>query len=307
MDTFAPSDAEHLVHFKFWSPNLPTETLDVMAAEVLDAYHWDFKEFSNRWVQSPISDGCIAAHQGEWLSIATAAYAATREKLPGRATELLELLQFELTRQAKVFLEFKRSQAGVGMLKAAALVSHHLIDLDRMITSLGLEETDPLYLFAFQAGKESKSRSARFSGAFLEVTRLSQSVMASENQRHIALRALRSLTKSKAFLLPIAPFFDDWGKVVGSHPDLTPQEIGEIVEVLYLAWETLKGPDGVPTNYAYPRAVSGILNGFTGGLSKLSPWISPSVEKKLSSGLFHSLYLIPQSRFEEQWEHQALR
>ena len=307
MDAFAPSDAEHLVHFKFWNPNLPTETLDAMAVEVLTAYRWDFKEFSNRWVQSPLSKDCIAAHQGEWLSIATAAYAATREKLPQRATELLELLQFELTRQAKVFLEFKRAHSGVGMLKASALVSHHLTDLDRMITSVGLEETDPLYRFAFQVGKESNTRAARFSGAFLEVARLNQSVMASENHRHIALRALRSLTKSKAFLLPIAPFFDDWGKRVGSHPSLSPQEISEIVEVLYLAWEKLKGTDGVPTTHAYPRAVAGILSGFSGGLSGLTPWISDEVEKKLSSGLFHSLYLIPQARFEEQWEHRALR
>jgi len=309
LGTFTPaSDIEHDVRFRLWknleTENAPAEVIEKMTLSVLDAYTWEFKPFTNRWVKSPISDGYIAEHQGSWLTMAVQAYATTHSRLPILAEKLFDLLQFELTREAKVYLEFKRAHDGLGLLKAGALLAHHLGDLDRAIHLSGLKEDDPLCLFAYRAGTETGVRAARFSGAFTEATKLNRAFTHSENHRHFALSNTRVLRESLEFLLPVAPFFDSWGKKIASA--LSPKDLAEIVEILYYGWESLKGSERTTLTYAYPRAVAGILDGLPGGLSSLSPFLSSTVERNLVTGLFHSLFSIPQTRFESDWAQRSL-
>jgi hypothetical protein len=308
LGAFASADLEHGRHLRLWQTKGQSEyslsTLEQMSAEVLRAYHWDFKPFSNRWVKSPISDGCIAAHQGDWLCVAVQAYVAIQKRLPEQALQLFDLIQFELTREAKIYFEFKRAHDGLGLLKASSLIAHHLSDLDRTILASGLDPNDPLYLFAFHAGAETGSRALRFSGALVEATKVNRALMLPENHRHFALSTPRGLKKSLKFLLPIAPFFDDWGREL-AHA-MSPKELAEIIEILYLGWEELKGHEKATMTYAYPRAVAGILEAAPGGLSALLPFLTPGIERHLISGLFHSLFTIPQSRFENEWAQRTL-
>ncbi len=304
--TFAPPDLESQIRFTLWNPNLPGDAIREMAETVLEAYTWDSTAISRRWIASPHTKLILSAHFGEWFAVAVAAYATMRSRDPMLAMRLREAIEFEVTREAKIYLEFRKARDGIGMTLAAALISQNLGDLDRGVETWGLGAGDPLYDFGYGASRAEGMRAARFGGALAEAGRLNKSALASENHRYFALRAPKALRRSVELLLPIAPFFDDWGRRVATHPSLRPEEIAGVVDALYQGWEKLKSPDGLTITHAYPRAVAGILEAFPGGLNALAPLLSAAVERNLRSGLFHSLAAVPESRFTDPWAQRAL-
>jgi len=110
------------------------------------------------------------------------------------------------------------------------------------------------------------------------------------------------LRQSADLLLPVGPFFDDWGRKIALHPGLNPKEVGSIVEALVDGWEKLKTP-----TLGYPRALAGILDTFPGGFSGLSEYIPARISRTLKSGKLRSLICIPKKRFEEQWNQIGLK
>lgn len=304
--TFVPTDVDNQIRFKLWHPTLPVEVTAAMAETVLRAYDWDHKVFCQRFVTSPLTGEVLAGHHGEWFSVAVAAYAATKKRLPELSQKIREKIEFEVTRHAKVYLEFKRARDGVGLLKTATLIAHNLGDLDRVLEMWKLSAGDALYDFAFKAGHDEPGKVARFSGALGEAGRLNKAFMAPENHRHLPLREPRCLRRTTDFLLPVAPFFDEWGTRLAKHPVLDIKEIAEVVEALYNGWERVKGPDGLTVTYAYPRAVAGILESVPGGMGALSKVLPAKIERNLKTGLFRSLVSVSRQRFEEQWNQMAL-
>ena len=135
---------------------------------------------------------------------------------------------------------------------------------------------------------------------------MNRAFIAAENHRHFALRGPRALRRSVDLLLPMAPFLDQWGTRVATHPGLSSEDVAAVVEALYSGWEKLKGPDGLKITHAYPRAVAGILDAYPGGMSALSEILPARVERNLRTGLFRSLVAVPEPRFTEQWAQRAL-
>ncbi|MBS1962152.1 MAG: hypothetical protein JST04_08050 [Bdellovibrionales bacterium] len=304
--SFVPADVEHLVGSKLWHHALPSDAIREMAETVLEAYHWDSTPVTGRWIVSPHSRLVLSGHHGEWLAVAIAAYAATASRDPLLSQRLRETIEFEVTREAKIYLEFRKARDGVGLIRAAGLVAHNLGDLDRAIDLWNLSMRDPLSEFAYRVISAEGARAVRFGGALAEAGRLNRSLLAGENHRHFALRMPRALRRSATFLLPMAPFFDEWGRRVGSHAGIRPEEVAAIVDALYTGWEKLKGPTGTVVTHAYPRAVAGILEAFPGGLAALAPLLPARVERNLRSGLFHGLVSVGAARFHEQWAQKAL-
>ena len=74
--------------------------------------------------------------------------------------------------------------------------------------------------------------------------------MTAENHRHFALRKPRVLRTQPAFLVPMGPFFDDWGVALGQA--IPPAEQGEVIEALTQGWQRLPGTLG------YGRALLGL-------------------------------------------------
>lgn len=309
--SYVPTDVDGQIRFKLWHPALDTSTLAKMADEVTRSLSWDFTAVSARWVQSPETGELLGGYHGEWFSTAVGAYGALRRRDPERAAEIARAILEELEREARIFREFKKRREGIGLLQAATIIAHNLGDLDRVLELWGLHypkvqstlnhSDDPLKVAAFRLGHEGGER---FGGLFLEAGRMNKAFMASENHRHFALREPRCLRRNPEFLLPIAPFLDEWGERIGRHPDLAPEEVAEIVQSLVAGWERLQATDTVTVGY--PRALAGILETFPGGLSQLCEYLPARVCRNLKSGLLRNLCSVPRRRFEEQKAQAAL-
>lgn len=290
--SFVPTDVDNQIRFKLWHPAVGLETLSKMAALVLASYHWNDRLVSARWIVVPETGERLSGHTGEWFSTAMAAYGALRRKSTSFAADIAGLILREIQREAKIFEQLKKSKNGLGVLKACALISHNLGDLERVIQMWNLPQDDFLVesILQFTTTPNSSVKSN-----LIDAKNLYCHFMAVENTRHFALRSPRCLRKSADFLLPIGPFFDDWGKVIGKHPGLKSEEVGEIASSLVDGWERLKGTVG------YARALSGILETFPGGYHSLSSYLPVRIARKLKSGELHSLCSISQKRFEDRW------
>jgi hypothetical protein len=313
VSSFVPTDVDNQIRFRLWSPQLPLETTGEMARLVLEARNWDLTVISERLVRGPSTGRVLSGMHGEWFSIAAAAYCATRKKAPELAAELDRAIRAELLQEAETFAEFARARDGVGLLKAATTIAHNLGDLDRVMDQWNLEDEDPLRVDCYKTGhadqalpKDPALRDARrwlLQAGHLNKEPLAFTSMADENHRHFALRAAKCLRRSRDLLLPIAPFYDDWGARVGKHPALSPEEVAEIVECLMEGFEKLKP---VGRTQTYPRALAGIESTFPGGLSRLCQYLPSKTAKTLRSGQLRTFCSVPRRRFEEQLSAHGL-
>ena len=105
---------------------------------------------------------------------------------------------------------------------------------------------------------------SRFGGAFVFAGELNKRLMAIENHRFLPLRAPRALRRERAFLLPIGPYFYEWGRVLGSSKLLDDAERAEILLALLRVHEKRTDEHGCL------RAIAGIDSVFPGGVDKLA-------------------------------------
>lgn len=306
VSSFVPTDVDNQIRFKLWHPALPQDELLAMSAIACEAIDWDMTELSRRYVRGPSSGQVLSGMHGEWFSIAVGAYCALRKKIPSEASRLHALIVGELDREASILSEFVRARDGIGLLAAATTIAHNLGDLDRVMDQWDLPTDDSLRPAAYKAGHDEPSR---FGGMLVLAGELNKATiaptsMADENHRHFALRQAKCLRRSPDLLLPISPFFDDWGAIVGRHPGLTPEEVAEITQCLMEGWEKLKPAQ---KTQAYPRALAGIESSFNGGLSRLCNYLPSKVAKNLRSGPLRTACSISKDRFHDQWGQHALR
>jgi hypothetical protein len=303
--SFTSLDVETLIRLRLWRDELPTDEIHDRAETVLEAYHWDFTPVSRKWMASPVTGLKISTHHGEWFSVAVAAYASTRERDPILARRLRDAIEFEVTREAKIFLETRRAKDGVGLLLASYLIAHNLTEFDRAIEAWRIGEGDPLFEFAYRATHAVGTAAARFSAALSEAGKMNRLYMAAENQRHLTFEIPKVLRSSPDFLMPLGPFLDDWGRNLANHSKLEPANLLEIIEALYGAWDRKRFGESSPVTYAYPRAVAGILSESLSSGIDLIAMLPPERQRPFRSGLFHRLTSVTQERFQEQWSSQA--
>jgi hypothetical protein len=258
--------------------------------------YWDYSAVSTRWTEDPLSKEQVCGHHGEWFSTAVAAYAALRNREPVRAKEIAEKIIAEVEREAGVYQAFRKAKNGIEMLRTSTLIAHNLGDLDRVIEAWNLPEQDFLRLAVYKSGHEP----TRVSTQLLHAGNLNKTFMASENHRHYPLRIPRCLRKSADVLLPVGPFFDDWGKTLAKHPLFLPEEVAEVAVQLIAGWEKLPGTVG------YARALAGIEQGFAGGLNRLVQYMPSRVAKTLKTGALRRLCTVSRERFENQWAQSAI-
>ena len=110
------------------------------------------------------------------------------------------------------------------------MLAHNAGDLSRVVEQWPRHPAvEPHRARLMKLGHE---RGERFGGAFLRAGTINKALTAIENHRFLALRAPRGLRRARALLLPIGPFFDDWGEAVARSTLLEHEDRAAIVEAL---------------------------------------------------------------------------
>ncbi len=311
--TPVPTDVDHQIRFKLWHEKLPIETTLEMAQLVLKSRTWDFRGISQRYVYGSLETAwgteVLSGHLGEWFTVACAAYSALGRSKDPTAQKLREqiLVQIidEIHRHAEIFASLWSSQDGLGCLRASALIAHNFGDLDRVMDLWELTPIDPLRAQFYNLTSEplDSHRKLRYRGRLwlageVYKSEILTSSMAAENHRHFALRKPRALRQSPKFLIPLAPFFDDWGQSVAQTLNHSnhDEDLLEISAALTQGWERLSQPVG------YGRALYGIFS--------VKPEIRdelPTLTEILKTKKNRKLFEMSQQVFESQWSSGALQ
>lgn len=294
--SFVPTDVDNQIRFRLWYPTLPIEELNSMVVLIKKALSWDTTTLSTRFVTGPKDQNILAGHGGEWFSVAVAAYGATRRRLPEQSEEMRSIILAELSRQADVFNQFRACKDGIGSLKAATTIAHNLGDLIRVMDMWQFEPDDLL-----RTEVEKLKLPDALNGALHIMALLNTQYMAVENHRHFALRKPKILRKSSDFLIPIGPFYDEWGSRIAKHPLISEEELGDIAEALVDGWVYLENSVG------YARALSGIENSIKGGLTQLCKLVPKRIAKTLTTGKLRTQISVSRERFESQWNQFGLK
>lgn len=301
--SYVPTDVDNQIRSRLWPAGLDAGTIAEMVDLVEQSLSWEIRDYSTRYVESPRL-GILSGHQGEWFSVAVAAYGASRRLHPELAERIADQILKEVEREAHFYLECRERGDGVSLLKAATAIAHNLGDLDRVIEQWQLPSEDRLVKEVFKAGHGEQSQRP-LGRILLEVGEVNKAFMAVESHRHFPLRKPKCLRKSKDLLLPISPFLDDWGTLLARTPQLTREECGEVAEALIDGWVRLydngKGPVG------YARALSGMERGFPGGRDQLHRYLPAKLSKTLKSGPLRQQVSVDQGRFEEQLSVRVLQ
>ena len=287
--TFVPTDVDLAIREKLWSQVRSDRDLEPMWNRVLSFYDWDEGMVSKRVAVSAGGEK-ISGHQGEWLTIAMGAYGAAKRLGSPILPEVRARIEAEVSREERVLISLKEAfleNPERGNLKpylaGIASVIHNLGDLDRMITSLELEDTDVLKRRLHRLGHED---SVNPRAIFLEAGEVYQALLASENHRHFALRTPKGLRTSSGFLLPYGPFLEEWGAgLVRSDGGLQSEgDLRDAVEALATGWVNLN-PGSIYASTGYARALWGMMKEL-GSLEALTSLVPPSIRKRLNeSGL----------------------
>lgn len=286
--TFVPTDVDNQIRFKLWHPTLPPEKTLKMVETVLQAKHWDIRPVTTRLLPVPGHSELLSGHRGEWLTISAAAYGALRKRFPEKAAEVLELIQQEVEFEKAAFEKIKKQNDGVGLLKACGYLAHNFGDLQRVIDMWNLDAGDALFDFAVGAIPK-------------EAFELYKLMMAPECHRYFAMRSAKCLRQSPDFLIPLGPFFDDWGKTIVKHPLLTVEEKAHVAECLIDGFAKLKNSIG------YGRALCGMETHFAGGADALQRELPSRIAKAWKTGALRQICSTPKEKFEAQWAQKALK
>jgi hypothetical protein len=307
--TPVPTDVDNQIRHKLWPAKLPLDEALKMVALVLEIRGWDLPVLSSRYVYgapgTPWATEALSGHLGEWFTVASAAYCALKQYKDPAAHEwqsrLFAAIEDEVNRHSEIFGSLWKAKDGIGSLKAAATIAHNFGDLDRVMDMWSLDVADPLRLkfykltaTPFDPDKKLRYLGRLWSAGELYKSEIGGSSMALENHRHFALRKPRCLRRSAELLIPIGPFFDDWGRRVAQAligADCKPTEdFLEVIEALRHGWGRL------PKTVGYGRALMGMI--------EVCPELR--VEELLKQHATRAVLEMPQEQFEKKWNESAL-
>ncbi len=298
--TFVPTDVDTRIRHHAWveaPPERLARQLDALDA----AASWDARVVSARTVADPRApEGhAISGHDGEWLTVwAGALGRALVVEDAVSSDRCITAIEASLERQSGVYRTLEGSPDRLAdLLRAGTVLAHNAGDLSRVVEQWPrhplVETHRARYL------KLGHERGERYGGTFLRAGILNKVLTAIENHRFLALRAPRGLRRARALLLPIGPFFDDWGEAVARSPFLEHTDRAEIVEALL---EThLRGDDQV----GCLRALAGIHEHVPGGLDRLAPDLPARMRKLVSAGVVREAIKTSKATFEGRYVAKA--
>lgn len=288
--TFVPTNVDNQIREGLWKHNDVLKYIDRMARTTIDSWTWDYQQVTNRKSYNPRNHQVMSTHEGTWLSVAIGGYCALKKH---KKTQLLEemasVILAEVDKEEKLLLELREARDHINFLRSTALMAHNFGDLDRVIDQWQMPEDDPFRLKIYKLGHRPNSER---SPILVYAGQVNKAMLSVENHRHMSLRQPKCLRRSHAFLVPVGPFMDQWGKDLGASELLSLEEKGEIVAALH------EGFGRQDQAFGYTRAYHSLINTLPRGLESLVTVLPYDLMLELKKGKFGKLAEMGQDQFE---------
>lgn len=294
--TFVPTDVDNQIREGLWRHETVGAHLPKMAKLTIESWQWDYEQVTNRKSYNPARGQVMSTHEGTWLSVAIGGYnALIRNKQPQIAQDVADVILAEIEKEEKLLLELREKRDHINFLRSTALMAHNFGDLDRVMDQWQMNPEDPFHKRIYKLGhrlNESYSPILVYSG------QVNKAFLALENHRHMSMRQPRCLRKSHKFLIPVGPFMDDWGMVLGETNLLTPEEKVEIIAAF------VEGYGRQDHAYGYVRAYHGLVKALPDGLESLGRVLPFDFHQTLKKSKFATHAEQGREEFESMFKKQ---
>jgi hypothetical protein len=211
------------------------------------------------------------------------------------ALALAARIDAELDREEQLFTAaVTRDAPARTTLALATALAHNVGDLSRVVDAwpkaLAAHDYRARYSrLGHVDGAESRP-------AFVLAGNLNKEIMAHENHRFLALRKPRALRRSRVLLLPVGPWFDDWGEQIGRSALLDDGDRVEVVGAL------IDLHLSSPRQQGCLRALAGIHRTTRGGLSSYAAELPARIRKEALRGQIRDALDVSPEHFEARME-----
>jgi len=291
--TFVPTNVDNQIREGLWKHKDTPGHIERMARITIDSWIWDYEQVTNRKAYNPGNGQVMSTHEGTWLSVAIGAYnALVKHKKDALAKEVADVILAEIDKEEKLLIELRDKRDHINFLRSTALMAHNFGDLDRVIDQWQMPEDDPFRQRIYKLGHIPNSN---YSAILAYAGQVNKKFLSVENHRHMSMRQAKCLRRSYKYLIPVGPFMDQWGEVLGQSPDLSLAEKGEIVGCLFEGYKRQNAAFG------YARAFRGLINSLPRGLDTLEADIAFDVVAEIRKSPFSKIAEMPQDEFENQF------
>jgi hypothetical protein len=279
--TFVPTDVDNQIREGLWRHEQVGRHLKRMAQLTIESWQWDYEQVTNRKCYNSARGQVMSTHEGTWLSVAIGAYnALIKNKMNELAENVADVILAEIEKEEKLLIELREQQDHINFLRATALMAHNFGDLDRVMDQWKMNSDDAFYKRIYKLGHK---RNEYYSPILVYAGQVNKHFLAQENHRHMSMRQPRALRRSYKFLIPVGPFMDEWGSVLGAAENITAAEKVEIIAAF------LEGFNRQDHAYGYVRAYRGLIHSLPQGLKSLERELPADMEQTLKNSKFQRL------------------
>lgn len=290
--TFIPTDVDSKIRGLLWKDTKDPQSHRRMFDFAVSAMGWPIDQVSRRYTELA-GLGPVSGHNGEQLSVLMGALQAFLkngdEEYAERARTAIDE---ELRRESIEYRTALETKGGeLDALRISSSLTHNVGDVDQGLSYWSKHEMYDAVRRDY--GRLAHENTKPFGGVFADAARVYKRVMAAEGHRHYPLRQIKGLREVPDLLLPLGPFFDEWGRMVATHPRVDEQTRSETLGAIITGCRKIAGQKG------YYRAIRGMLDAV--GLSKLEELVrmqGNSVRKDFSDAGLRKLISVPRESFD---------
>jgi hypothetical protein len=293
--TFVPTNVDNQIREGLWKHPDINKHIERMGQLTIESWNWDYSQVTNRKSYNPHNGQAMSTHEGTWLSVAIGGYIALKRKNHPLAQDVADVILAEIEKEEKLLLELRERRDHINFLRSSALMAHNFGDLDRVIDQWMMEADDPFRLRIYKLGHQLNSS---YSPILAYTGQVNKRFLSVENHRHMSMRQARCLRRSQRFLIPVGPFMDEWGRVLGSAPDLTPVEKAEVIAALFEGFNRQNKAMG------YARAYRGFVNALPQGLETLVRELPFDLPLEIKKSPFGKIAATPEEDFLADYRQQ---
>jgi hypothetical protein len=294
--TFVPTDVDNQIREGLWRHETVGAHIQKMAKLTIESWQWDYEQVTNRKSYNSASSQVMSTHEGTWLSVAIGAYnALIKNKFPKLAQDVADVILAEIDKEEKLLLELREKKDHINFLRSTALMAHNFGDLDRVIDQWQMSPDDPFHQRIYKLGH---NLNANYSPVLVYAGQVNKAFLANENHRHMSMRQPRGIRKSHKFLIPVGPFMDDWGKVLGESNVLSPIEKIEIIAAFH------DGYNRQDLAFGYIRAFKGLISALPQGLESLERDLPFDFYQTLKKSKFATMAEQSKDEFEDIFKNK---